>query len=134
VPAIKLAGSELTCRLNTSKLVSMAFARSILPAVLTIALGAYAVDCSPTATAEQAMQCCNSMRCMSRHHHWGEECCKTMTTVRADIGQPTTTGISFAPIVFEIVQVFGEPAGISASAQSHAPPLFSMGTILPLRI
>ena len=117
----------------------MVFARSIFAALLIVSLAAYALDCSPTATPEQAMQCCKSMRCMSHEHHHGEQCCKTMTAAKADIGQPSTTGTSVAPIVFEVVQVCDEPTALTDSArfiadQSHSPPVFSLGSILPLRI
>lgn len=108
-------------------------------ALLIVTLVAYAVDCRPTATAEQAMQCCKSMRCMSHLHHHGEQCCKTMTAAKADIGQPTTTGISVAPLVYQVVQMFDEPTALTDSArfiadQSHSPPVFRLGSILPLRI
>lgn len=139
VMRIGLAHSKLTRCSNTSKLVRMVFARPILPGVLTVALLAYAVDCGPTASAEQAMQCCNSMRCMSSHHHRGEECCKAMATGRVVIGQPTSGGISLPSVVFAAVQVFSGSAEMTASAriiadQSHAPPVFRVPTILPLRI
>ena len=139
MPTNKLAGYKLTYCSNISKLVTMAFARSILPAVLTAALLAYAVDCSPTATAEQAMHCCNSMRCMLHHHQRGEECCKEMPTTRVVIGQPTSAGISLAPVIYGVVQAFSESIEVTASArliadQSHAPPVLSSPSILPLRI
>jgi len=55
------ARPKLTYPVNASKLVRMAFARTIFPTVLTVAIVAYGLDCSPTATAETAMQCCKSM-------------------------------------------------------------------------
>jgi hypothetical protein len=36
---------------------------------LSVALAAYGLDCLGMATAEQAMQCCNAMRCRLHGHH-----------------------------------------------------------------
>jgi hypothetical protein len=135
---VKLARSRLTYCSNTSKLVTVVFARSILVPVLIVALVAYAVDCSPTVTAEQALQCCSSMRCMS-HQHRGRECCKTMPTTQVAIGQRTSVSISFAVVFVAIVQALSESVAVTASprliaGQSHAPPELSLASILPLRI
>ena len=130
--------SELTDLLNTSKLVRMVFARTIFPFLLTVAVVAYGFDCSPTATAEQAMQCCKSMQCM-RHHHQGQDCCKTMPTTRVDVVQPTPASSTFAPVVFGMVQAVDVLMSIRSSAhmiaeRSHDPPLSSSPPISPLRI
>ena len=117
----------------------MGFARQVLLAVLTIAVGAYASDCGGMTTHEQAMQCCNSMRCSSHGHH-GQECCKTMPAIHAAVGQPPSVqGVSFSPIVFGAVRSFGESHSIDSSARmiaeySHAPPASCSLAVLPLRI
>ena len=116
----------------------MVFARPIFSAVLLVALGAYGFDCAPMATAEQAMQCCKSMRCMSHHHH-GEDCCKTMATSYVDVGQPTSVSVPFAPVLFGLIEPFVKsPSAITLERQiadqSHAPPIFSPPADLPLRI
>src|SRR5437868_8093919 len=115
----------------------MVLARTILPAVLTVALVAYGFDCSPTATAETAMQCCKTMGCM-RHHHQGQDCCKTMPTTRVVIGQPTPASVSFAPVVFGVVQAHSESSNAIVFArliadQSHATPVLGSPTVLLLR-
>jgi len=132
------ARPKLTYPVNASKLVRMAFARTIFPTVLTVAIVAYGLDCSPTATAETAMQCCKSMGCM-RHHRQGQNCCKTMPTTRVVIGQPTVASVSFAPVVFGVVQAHSESSYATVFArliadQSHAPPVLVSPTLLPLRI
>lgn len=117
----------------------MALARAVFPALLTLALAAYGFDCSPTTTAERAMQCCDSMQCM-RHHHQSEDCCKTMPTSRAVLGQPTSAGVSlFAPVVFETVQpvvvsMAGDSSASVIAEHSHDPPISGSFTLSPLRI
>ena len=136
---LRLSGRvSLTHLSKTSRLITMGFAKSILSAVLMVALGAYAFDCNPTTTAEQAMQCCKSMRCM-RHHQPGQDCCKTMPSTRVVVGQPTSASHSIAVVVFGVVRPMGESLSIAISArliadQSHAPPIFSPPAVLPLRI
>src|SRR5215472_3338339 len=117
----------------------MDFARRILSAVLALALGAYAFDCAPMATAQQAMQCCKSMQCM-RHGHHSKDCCKEMPSTHDVVGQPTSVNHSFAPVVaYGIVQSLDDVLSITTSTriiadQSHAPPILSPPAVLPLRI
>ena len=129
----------LTHALNASSLVLMVFARRVLLAVLTVTVGAYASDCGGMTTPEQAMQCCNSMRCSSHGHH-GQECCKTMPAIHAAVGQsPSVQGISFSPIAIGVVRAFDESHSLEFCARmiaehSHAPPISSSPVPLPLRI
>jgi hypothetical protein len=130
--------SKLTARRNTSKLMKMVFAKAIFSAVITVALVAYGFDCSPTATAQTAMQCCKLMGC-KRHHQQGQDCCKTMPTTRAVIGQPISASIALAPIVASVAQAHSESPDTVTFArlvadQSHAPPVLVSPTLLPLRI
>jgi hypothetical protein len=116
----------------------MGFPRHVFSALLAVALGAYGFDCAPMATAQQAMQCCKSMRCMTRGHH-GQDCCKEMPSTRDVIGQPTSTGHSFTAVACGEVQPFDGGLSITTSAritadQSHAPPILSPPAVLPLRI
>jgi hypothetical protein len=117
----------------------MGFARQVLLAVLTLSVAAYASDCGGMTTPEQAMHCCNSMRCSSHHHH-GQECCKTMPAMHAALGQPSSVqGISFSPVALGLVRAFNESDGIEPSARmiaehSHAPPMSSSPAAPPLRI
>ena len=116
----------------------MAFAKSIFSAVLTVCLIAYAFDCAPMATAQQATQCCKSMQCMSHHHH-GQDCCKSMPSAHDVVGQPSSANHSFASVVCGLAGPFGASPGVTTSArliadQSHAPPVFSQPTVLTLRI
>jgi hypothetical protein len=117
----------------------MGFARQALLVLLTIAVAAYASDCGGMTTPEQAMQCCNSMRCSSHHHH-GQECCKTMPAMHAVLGQPSSLqSISFSPVATGLVRVFNEFNGIECSARmiaehSHAPPMSPSPAAPPLRI
>jgi hypothetical protein len=117
----------------------MGFVRHVLLAVLTFAVAAYASDCGGMTTPEQAMQCCNSMRCSSHHHH-GQECCKTMPAMHAVLGQPSSVqGISFSPVALGLVREFSESQSIEHSTStiaehSHAPPMSFSPAAPPLRI
>src|SRR5437667_7630673 len=93
----------------------MRFGRRGLVAALTIALGAFALDCLAV-TPQQAMQCCQSMRCSSHGHH-GKDCCKTMPAMRAALGQPASVQkISFSAVVLGILQALnGSSSGSQAS-------------------
>lgn len=130
---------NLTLPTKASRLFGMVFARPIFSAVLTVALAAYAFDCAPMATAEQAMQCCKSMQCM-RHGHHGQDCCKTMPSTQVDVGQPTSVNHSLHHVVIGVVpKTFDESLSMAVSErfiadQSHAPPILSPPGILPLRI
>lgn len=116
----------------------MGLVRQLFSALLTVALGAYAFDCAPMATAQQAMQCCKSMQCM-RHGHHGQDCCKEMPPTRDVIGQPASASHSFTALVCGVVQALDGGLSIPKSArfiadQSHAPPILSPPAVLPLRI
>ena len=94
----------------------MRLAQHLSSVVLTVALVAYAFDCAPMATAEQAMECCKSMRCMSHHHH-GEDCCKTMPTSHVDVGQPTSVSIPFVHVTFSLAEPFIDSPSVTTSAR-----------------
>jgi hypothetical protein len=117
----------------------MRLAKPIFLGVLVVALAAYAFDCDAATTAEQAMQCCNSMPCSS-HGHEGQDCCKTMPTVRAPFVQPSSVhGVSYSLLVFAVLPAVSESHRIDSAdrvivAQSHAPPILGTLTPLPLRI
>ncbi len=116
----------------------MRFARPILFGVITVALAAYAFDCWAMATPEQAMQCCNSMRCSSHGH--GQDCCKSMPTVHAPFVQSSSAhGVSFSPVVLAVMPASGESRGLDSSACSiavhcHAPPISCSPAPVPIRI
>jgi len=117
----------------------MRIGKSVLMAVLTVALAAYAFDCEAMTTKAQAMQCCKSMHCSS-HHHRGMDCCKTMPSTHAPFVQSSSVHLSFSPVVFAVMPAFGEPRGLDSSsschvaARGHAPPTFYVPDALPLRI
>src|SRR5919108_6252408 len=117
----------------------MRFVRPILLALVAVALAAYASDCLAVSTPEQAMRCCNSMRCSSHGHH-GQDCCKRMPTVRAPFVQPSSVhGMSVSPVMFAVMPASAESQGLDFSARiiaahSHAPPGFCTPTPSPLRI
>jgi len=113
--------------------------RPIFVAMLAVALAAYALDCGAVTTPEQAIHCCNSMPCSSHGHH-GQDCCKTMPTVRAPFVQPSNVhGVSYSPVVLAVLPVAGESHGVVSSSRviaalCHAPPIRYAPTPLPLRI
>jgi len=133
------APSILTPKPRVSSLVIMRFAGRVIVSVLTVALAGYALDCVGMTTPEQAMLCCNSMRCPSHGHH-GQECCKSMPSVHAALGQPSSMqGVSFSPITLGTVQAFHESETCASSCrviaeEAHAPPSLDSPAPLPLRV
>jgi len=118
----------------------MGFANRVLLAVLSVSVAAYASDCGGMNTPEQAMRCCNSMRCSSHGHHHGQECCKAMPEMRAALGQPPSAhGFSFSLVTFAVVQAVNQAQTIESAARmigehSHAPPVARPQSVLSLRI
>lgn len=117
----------------------MAFARSILIAVLVVALAAYAFDCGAMTTSEQAMECCASMPC-APHGHDGQDCCKSMPSMHAPFVQPSPVHIAahaLAAVATLTVLATASPALAESEAftsRSHAPPLIIPPAFSPLRI
>jgi len=114
--------------------------KRVMPSVLTVALAFYALDCVGMTTPEQAMQCCNSMRCSSHHHHRGEECCKTMPAMHSVLGQPLSAqGVSSSPVAIGLVWPFSDSQSLEFSGSiivghSHDPPLSYFTPVPSLRI
>jgi hypothetical protein len=121
------------------------FAKLNLVGLIAVALAAYAFDCLGMTTPEQAMQCCRSMPCSSHghhnhHQHQSQDCCKTMPSAHAALGQASSgQGISFFPVPLGVVRALSE----SHSGQRplrlivehcHAPPLRGSPATLALRI
>src|ERR1700757_3666781 len=123
---------------NRGSLFLMSVARRVLLAALSVALALYGLDCVGMTTPEQAMQCCNSMRCPA-HHHRGQDCCKTTPERQAAIGQPTSVhSISCSLVAHGAVQPISGCPSIESSEglilkHSHDPPS-SSPPILSLRI
>jgi len=117
----------------------MSLTRRVHIAALIFALATYALDCVGMTTPEQAMQCCNSMRCPLHGHH-GQDCCKTMPSMHAAIGQPTAVHIiSCPPVAHAAVQLYAQCQKIEFFAgfiaeHSHDPPQCPSPRILSLRI
>jgi len=110
--------------------------------VLAIALAASGGDCLDMPTPEQAMQCCNTMRCHSHthHRHQSQHCCNDVAQMQAALGQPSSVlELSFAPVALGLVDVFRDSQMIEFSAQiiaerSHDPPSQLSRPALSLRI
>ena len=137
-PCSRLPNSLTLTRMARS-LVKVRFARSVLVAVLGLALAAYAFDCGGTTTPEQAMQCCNSMPCSSHGHH-GQDCCKTMPAMHAPFVQPSSAHRgAYSPLVLAVLPAPGESQSLRSAdrliaTHCHAPPILSRPAPLPLRI
>jgi len=121
----------------------MRLAKWVLSSVLTAALAAYGLDCVGMATPEQAMPCCNTMRCHTHHrrsHHGSQDCCSTTPQMRAALGQPSSIqGISFSPVALGVVLAFSdfqivEFSSAIISGHSHDPPASRSKLVLSLRI
>jgi hypothetical protein len=122
---------------------SMRKARPIVVALIAMILAAYASDCSAMASPEQAMQCCQSMgmECAS-HGLSAMDCCSSMQSAQSPFVMPAAPShdSSMTLLVFAVLPAAeNQPAELSLSgelltAQSHAPPIFSLSAPLPLRI
>ena len=132
----------LTPAPKTSSLFGMRFAKWGFLWTLTVALAAYGFDCVGMHTPEEAMQCCDTMRCHSQHHngHRSEDCCKSMVQTDADLGPPPALqGISFSPVVVGVLLASNYPHVVDASVgviaeHSHDPPPCCSTSVLSLRI
>src|SRR5580700_8675777 len=104
----------------------MRLARPIGMAILSLVLAAYSLDCDAATTPEQAIQCCKSMPCSS-HGHRGQDCCKTMPTMRAPFVQPPSVqGIHYSPVSLGMVPRASISHDLDSSsrviaAHCHAP-------------
>jgi hypothetical protein len=126
----------------------MRMVRASIVLLLGAALAAYASDCAAL-TEQQAMHCCRSMsmRCSSdqhqhqqQRHHGSMGCCKTMSSVRAAIGQPSDVQSAAATHVnFAIVGVSDDTnllhsSSLAVAVNSHGPPGSFSPPVLSLRI
>ena len=119
---------------NQSRLRELTMVRAVkwvLMPTLTVALAAYGLDCLGMATPEQAMQCCNTMRCHthSHHqHHGSQDCCNTTPQMHTALGQPSSVqAIAFSPVALGVVQAFNDSQIMEVFASilaghSHDPP------------
>jgi hypothetical protein len=118
----------------------MSLLRPILVAVVAFALASYAADCAPMASADEAMQCCETMPCDSHSAEHSQDCCTTMASMHAPFLQaPSMHGISFSRVAISTLPVSRETTGIESSAhitanggESSSPP--DLAHFLPLRI
>jgi hypothetical protein len=117
-------------------------AKWLISLALTIALAAYGLDCMGMATPDQAMKCCEKMRCHSHHHRSQntQDCCKTTPQMHAVFGQPSSTqAISYSPVALGVVQAFDDSKFSDSPTRiivghSHDPPRASSTPVLSLRI
>ena len=115
----------------------MRLAKPIFLAILAAALAAYAFDCGAATTAEQAIQCCNSMPCSSHGHH-AQDCCKTMPAMHAPFVQPSSGhGVYSFHVAFAVLPATDKAHAVDSTrgavaAHCHAPPISYAP--LPLRI
>src|ERR1700745_757536 len=93
-------------------MLSLRPAKCVLSSALIVALAAYGLDCAGMITPEQAMQCCNTMRCHSHHgrsHHGNQDCSNPSPAIQADFGQPSSVqGIAFSAVALGVVQAFND--------------------------
>jgi hypothetical protein len=116
----------------------MRFFKPIVLVLLTVALASYALDCVGMTSAEQAMQCCKSMRCS--HHGRSQDCCKTMPeTHRPFVQAPSAHQFTFAALGFAVLPALHQYPNADSvarvfTANSHAPPDSPPAASPPLRI
>src|SRR5579864_7989766 len=121
----------------------MRSAKCGLVAALAVALATHGLDCMGSATHEEAMQCCNTMRCHSphnRHSHHSMDCCDATPQMHPALGQPTSVqAISSSPVTLGLVHCSSNSHLMEVSrgiigAHSHDPPIFRGLLMSPLRI
>ena len=121
-------------------LFRMSLLRPILVAAVAFALAAYAVDCAPMASADEAMQCCETMLCDSHSAGHSQDCCETMPSMHAPfLKAPSMHGASFSAVAVSMLPVSPDNCAIDSSAHvtashgaSPSPP--DSVDSLPLRI
>ena len=117
-------------------------AKLVLSSALTVALAAYRLDCLGMATPEQAMQCCNTMRCHthSHHKHHSQDCCNTASQMHAALGQPSSVqSVCLSPVTLGVVQAARDSQLLEFSPSifarhSHDPPRSCSTRLISLRI
>ena len=117
----------------------MLIARSLLIAMLALALGVYLIDCLEMGTPDDAMKCCDSMPCRSHDHDNAQDCCKMMTSTHTAFVQPSMYQFSFSTAAVALPPVSQSAAGIAfftgiVAVHCHAPPISQEVQISPLRI
>jgi hypothetical protein len=118
----------------------MSLLRPILVAVVALALAGYAVDCAPMASADEAMQCCETMPCDSHSVGHSQDCCQTMPSMHGPFLQaPSVHAASFSAVAVSTLPVAGYCGGVDSTAhvtathcESPSPP--DSPNSLPLRI
>jgi hypothetical protein len=111
-------------------------------AALAVALPVFDLDCLAMSTPQQPMQCCNIMQCHSCGYrsHYSQDCCKTMSRMQVDLGQPSSAQkicISRLPIGLAVNLIDFGIIEFSASALAehyHDPPQSSSAIVTSLRI
>jgi len=98
---------------------------------LAVVLAAYGLECLGMGTPEQAMQCCNRMRCRSHHktrYHGSQDCCNTMGQIRPSLGQPSSIhGITLVVATLRVAQASSDSQIVKCpdrivAMHSHDPP------------
>ena len=125
----KEPGPALTPTPEASSLLVMRLAQWVLSLTLAAALSVYGAHCVGMPKQEQAMQCCDTMRCHSHHHdnRHSQDCCKTSLHMDSALGQPPPTqGISHS-LVAPGLQMFDDSQIVeffvgSIWVHSHDPP------------
>src|SRR5712671_4378071 len=99
-------------------LFRMSLLRPILVVVVALALAGYAVDCAPMASADEAMQCCETMPCDSHSAGHSQDCCETMPSMHAPfLKAPSVHGISFSAVVVLMLPV--SPVDCARDSSAH---------------
>ena len=120
----------------------MRLAKWVVLVTLTVAMATYGVDCGGMVKPEQAMHCCQTMRCHADHHgsHDSQDCCKATLQVHAALGQPSSVqGICSSLVVFYVVETLADSHifkfWVTATTRhSHDPPISCSTLVLALRI
>jgi hypothetical protein len=117
----------------------MCFPRAILATAIVVALATYAMDCSEIVSAEQAMQCCNTMPCLPHSH--GKNCCETMPSTHppfvqsASVNKLAFSSLAHAVIPTRSMHLPGRRGADTRVAQYRPPPtLLESLASSPLRI
>src|SRR5215468_4258416 len=121
----------------------MRLSKCVPVTALSVVLAAYGLECPGMGTPEQAMQCCNRMRCHSHHktrYHSSQDCCNITGQMRPSLGQPSSIHrITLVVATRHVAQAFsdseiGKSPDRMVASHSHDPPSSFSTPVACLRI
>jgi len=120
----------------------MRLSKCVAVTALAAVLAADGVECLGMGRPEQAMECCERMRCRSHHqtrYQGSQDCCNT-SQIRPSLGQPSSIhGITVVAAAQRVAQACGDFQIVkgperTVARHSHDPPSSFPAPVACLRI